>query len=61
MVGTQMLRSEDVVVYYFEKSSGEVYDLEINSDGSFMRDFGPGFMDESAKLQFELLRAKKRK
>ena len=50
MVGSGKYSSEDVTVYYFEKSTGEAYDLELQNDGVFKKDFGEGFLDEAARF-----------
>lgn len=51
------LRSNNpFAVYYFDEEKG-VYPMEYGFKGMFLNDFGKGFMDESAKLAFTVLKA----
>ena len=49
------MKSESPVsVFYFERDNG-AYDLEMQHNGKFKNEFGPGFFDEAANLAFEIL------
>jgi len=42
--------------FYFPDDGKQPFDMEYNENGSFSKDFGPGFTDESAKLAINLIR-----
>lgn len=50
----------DEIIYYFDydykTNQSTVKPIEITNDGNLTDNFGPGFLDETAKLQFELMR-----
>ena len=41
-------------VIYLPDNDELPYDMQYRPDGKFMKDFGPGFFDEAAKLAFEI-------
>lgn len=57
------LKPEDVIIYYFYDSAEEKKPLKItiDEDGSLSDDFGPGFYDEAATWELELLKLKRKK
>ena len=61
------MKPEDVVIYYFHdpndipKGKKHVKKITILDDGSLSDDFGPGFFDEAANLELELLKLKRNK
>lgn len=64
---SKLLNTEDVVIYYFQdpnnipKGEKQVKKIEILEDGSLSDDFGPGFFDEAANWELELIRLKNSK
>jgi len=61
-------KPENIVIYYFddpdeEKRQGrpQVKKITIQDDGNLSDDFGPGFFDEVARWELELLKLKKNK
>lgn len=52
------IKPQDVIIYYFDKQSGdtEVKEITIDRLGNLSQPFGPGFYDEAIQLQFELLK-----
>lgn len=61
LVASQKINKEDCIIHYFNddanvsKKEPKVKHIEINEDGNLTENFGPGFYDESTKLQFELV------
>ena len=61
------VKPEDVIIYYFNDPdnipAGEKHVKKINilEDGSLSDDFGPGFYDEAANWELELLKLKRNK
>jgi predicted ATPase len=61
------LKPTDSVIYYFHEPNNvpvgqkQVKKIEIQEDGSLSADFGPGFFDEAAQWELELLRLKNQK
>lgn len=59
------LKEKDSVIYYFNddkyvsKTEPKVKEIFINKDGGLTDSFGPGFFDESTKLQFDLIKLNK--
>lgn len=57
--------SQKSIIYYFNSDKyvspqePKVKRIEINKDGNLTDTFGPGFYDESTRLQFELLKLNK--
>ena len=41
-------------VIYLPENNDEPYDMQYRPDGKFLREFGPGFFDEAAKLAFKI-------
>ena len=60
-------KPEDVVIYYFHDPNNippgekQVKKITILEDGSLSDEFGPGFFDEAANWELELLKLKKNK
>ena len=67
LVAKGEMKPEDVVIYYFHdpndipKGEKHVKKITILDDGSLSDDFGPGFFDEAANLELELLKLKRNK
>lgn len=67
LVAKGEMKPEDVVIYYFNdpnnvpKGEKQVKKINILEDGSLSDDFGPGFFDEAATWELELLKLKKSK
>jgi hypothetical protein len=62
LVATKKLKSESVIIYYFDKNTGKpnsVSKIEIQEDGSLSKDFGPGFLDEADNIAIDLFNHKK--
>jgi predicted ATPase len=58
-VGKGLVSSQHAKIYYFDKEAKKgFYDMNLQSDGTFINDFGEGFFDESLKWKFELLKLK---
>ena len=61
------VKPEDVVIYYFNDPNNipagekQVKKINILEDGSLSDDFGPGFYDEAATWELELLKLKRNK
>jgi AAA15 family ATPase/GTPase len=56
------IKSEDVQIYYFDKSKDSglaIESINIMSDGSLSRPFGSGFFDESDRISLELFVARR--
>lgn len=51
----QALKDNPFKVYYFP-FEGEPYDMGYRTTGSFSESFGPGFYDEAAKMDMEIIR-----
>ncbi len=69
LVAKGEMKPEDVVIYYFndpdetkrEKGAPQVKKITVLEDGSLSDDFGPGFYDEAAHWELELLKLKRSK
>lgn len=65
LVAKGKMKPEDIVIYYLHdpndipEGEKQVKKIEILPDGSLSDDFGPGFFDEAANWELELLRLKK--
>ncbi|RIV25191.1 DUF3696 domain-containing protein [Fibrisoma montanum] len=61
------IKPEDTVIYYFNDPNNippgekQVKKINILEDGSLSDDFGPGFFDEAAHWELELLKLKRNK
>jgi predicted ATPase len=59
------LKTDDTVIHYFNKDKyvsrlePKVKQIFINEDGGLTDSFGPGFFDETTRLQFDLIRLQK--
>ena len=51
----ESLKDNPFKVYYFP-SEGEPYDMGYRTTGSFSEPFGPGFYDEAAKMDMEIIK-----
>ena len=53
------------IIYYFNADEGvtsnepKVKMIEITDTGNLTNNFGPGFFDETSRLQFDLMKIKK--
>ena len=55
LVATNIIKSEKIVLYYFNKNDNNAFKkINIDDSGSLNKSFGEGFFDEAANLQFEL-------
>lgn len=67
LVAKGELKPEDIVIHYFHDPDNvpvgekQVKKINILEDGSLSDDFGPGFFDEAATWELELLKLKKSK
>lgn len=67
LTAKKQIKSHESLIYYFNdpnnipKGEKQVKKIEILEDGSLSDDFGPGFFDEAANLELELIRLKNRK
>lgn len=69
LVAKGEMKPEDAVIYYFndpdetkrQKGEKQVKKITILEDGSLSDDFGPGFYDEAATWELELLKLKRNK
>ena len=63
LVAKGEMKPEDIVIYYFNDPAEEKKPLKITIDehGSLSDDFGPGFYDEAATWELELLKLKRSK
>jgi predicted ATPase len=67
LVAKKEMKSEDIIIYYFHdpnnvpKDEKQVKKIQILEDGSLSDDFGPGFFDEAANWELELIRLKNAK
>lgn len=67
LTAKKQIKSHESLIYYFHdpnnipKGEKQVKKIEILEDGSLSDDFGPGFFDEAANLELELIRLKNRK
>ncbi len=60
LVAKKSLRSDNIQIYYMDASSNpKAKNMNIQPQGYFMEDFGPGFLDESIKLKVDLLNTKR--
>lgn len=67
LTAKKQVKTSDSVIYYFHdpnnvpKGEKQVKKIEILEDGSLSDDFGPGFFDEAANWELELIRLKNAK
>jgi hypothetical protein len=67
LTAIKTVKPEDSVIYYFHEpgkvpvGEKQVKKIEILEDGSLSDEFGPGFFDEAANWELELLRLKNNK
>ncbi|MCF2521107.1 AAA family ATPase [Dyadobacter sp. CY351] len=67
LTAKRQINTEDTVIYYFHDPNGipkdekQVKKIQILEDGSLSDDFGPGFFDEAANWELELIRLKNSK
>ncbi|WP_374756318.1 DUF3696 domain-containing protein [Dyadobacter psychrotolerans] len=67
LTAKKQVKPSDSVIYYFHdpnnvpKGEKQVKKIEILEDGSLSDDFGPGFFDEAANWELELIRLKNAK
>lgn len=67
LVAKGEMKPEDIAIYYFHdpdnipKGEKQIKKISIFEDGSLSDDFGPGFFDEAANLELELLKLKRNK
>jgi predicted ATP-dependent endonuclease of OLD family len=59
LTAKKQVKPDDSVIYYFHDP--RVKKIEILEDGSLSDDFGPGFFDEAANWELELIRLKNSK
>jgi energy-coupling factor transporter ATP-binding protein EcfA2 len=61
-IASGKIKSEDVQIYYFDKSKDgglKIESINILSDGSLSRPFGSGFFDESDRISLDLFVARR--
>ena len=62
LVASNQIDKNDIIIHYFNddqyvtKEEPKVKHIEITSNGNLTENFGPGFYDETTRLQFDLLR-----
>lgn len=67
LVAKGEMKSDDIIIYYFHEPDNvpagekQVKKINVLKDGSLSDDFGPGFYDEAAHWELELLKLKRNK